>query len=43
MILKKLNLIILALGLVFMVSCKDEEKQAEDYNSAGYRSRHNYK
>ncbi|WP_029036271.1 hypothetical protein [Salinimicrobium xinjiangense] len=27
MILKKLNIIILALGLVFMVSCKDEEKQ----------------
>lgn len=29
MILKKLNLVILTLGLVFMVSCKDEEKQAE--------------
>lgn len=29
MILKKLNLIVLALGLVFMTSCKDEEKTPE--------------
>lgn len=29
MILKKLNLIILALGLVLMTSCKDEEKTSE--------------
>lgn len=29
MILKKLNLIILGLGLVFMTSCKDEEKAPE--------------
>lgn len=29
MILKKINLFILGLGLVFMTSCKDEEKQPE--------------